>query len=191
MNEQELIHELRLGNEAAFRWLVNHYRNRVYNTVLNILQQEEEAEDAAQETFIQVFESVTKFKEESSLATWIYRIAVRKALDKLRKRKLVNRLQMILPWWMPEEKKKGDTVFTHPGVLIENKEKAGILFKAMARLPDKQQLAFTLIKVQGMSYEEVCDIMQQSTKAVESLVSRAKANLQKELENYYNYLKQK
>ncbi len=189
MNEQELIHELQLGNEAAFRWLVNHYRNRVYNTVLNILQQEEEAEDAAQETFIQVFESVTKFKEESSLATWIYRIAVRKALDKLRKRKLVNRLQMILPWWMPEEKKKEDTIFIHPGVLIENKEKAGILFKAMARLPDKQQLAFTLIKVQGMSYEEVCDIMQQSTKAIESLVSRAKANLQKELENYYNNLK--
>ena len=66
MNEQELILELRLGNEAAFRWLVNHYRNRVYNTVLNILQQEAEAEDAAQETFIQVFESVGKFKEESS-----------------------------------------------------------------------------------------------------------------------------
>lgn len=191
MNEQELIHELRLGNEAAFRWLVNYYRNRVYNTVLNILQQEAEAEDAAQETFIQVFESIAKFKEESSLATWIYRIAVRKAIDKLRKRKLVKRLQVILPWWMPEEKKNDDNAFIHPGVLIENKEKAGILFKAMARLPDKQQLAFTLIKVQGMSYAEVCDIMQQSTKAVESLVSRAKANLQMELENYYNHLKQK
>ena len=191
MNEQELILELRLGNEAAFRWLVNHYRNRVYNTVLNILQQETEAEDAAQETFIQVFESVGKFKEESSLATWIYRIAVRKALDKIRKRKLRKGLQVILPWWMPEEKKKEQTVFLHPGVLAENKEKAGILFKAMARLTNNQQLAFTLIKVQGMSYEEVCDIMQQSTKAIESLVNRAKANLQKELENYYNNLKQK
>lgn len=189
MNEQELIQEMRLGNEAAFRWLVNHYRNRVYNTVLNILQQEDEAEDAAQETFIQVFESITKFKEASSLTTWIYRIAVRKALDKIRKRKLRRGLQVLLPWWMPEENKKETTVFIHPGVLIENKEKATVLFKAMARLPEKQQLAFTLIKVHGMNYEEVCAIMQQSTKAVESLISRAKANLQNELENYYNNLK--
>ena len=189
MTDKELIRELGLKNESAFRWLVNNYHNRVYNTVLNILQNSEDAEDAAQETFIQVFESVAKFKEESSLATWIYRIATRKALDKIRKRKLRKSLQVILPWWMPEEKKKDETVFLHPGILAENKEKAAVLFKAMACLPDKQQLAFTLIKVQGMNYEEVCAIMQQSTKAVESLVSRAKANLQNQLEKYYKNLK--
>ena len=189
MTDKELIHKLRLKNEPAFRWLVNQYHNRVYNTVLTILQNSEDAEDAAQETFIQVFESIAKFKEESSLATWIYRIAARKALDKIRKRKLRKSLLIFLPWWMPEEKKKNETAFLHPGILAENKEKAGILFKAMAHLPDKQQLAFTLIKVQGMSYEEACAIMEQSTKAVESLVSRAKANLQNELENYYSNLK--
>ena len=189
MTDEELIQELRLKNESAFRLLVNNYHNRVYNIVLNILQNSEDAKDAAQETFIQVFESVAKFKEDSSLATWIYRIAARKALDKIRKRKLRKSLQVILPWWMPEEKKKDETVFLHPGILAENKEKAAVLFKAMARLPDKQQLAFTLIKVQGMNYEEVCAIMQQSTKAVESLVSRAKANLQNELEKYYKNLK--
>jgi RNA polymerase sigma factor (sigma-70 family) len=189
LTEEELILELRLKNEPAFRWLVNHYHNRVYNTVLNILQSTEDAEDAAQETFIQVYESIAKFKAECSLATWIYRIAVRKALDKIRKRKLRKSLHGILPWWMPGEKKKDEAGFTHPGILAENKEKATVLFKAMARLPDKQQLAFTLIKVQGMKYEEVCGIMQQSTKAVESLVSRARVNLQKELEHYYNILK--
>ena len=190
MNEQELIHELRLGNEAAFRWLVNHYRNRVYNTVLNILQQEAEAEDAAQETFIQVFESVIKFKEESSLSTWIYRIAVRKALDKLRKRKLISRVQLILPWWMPEEKKRDNNCFIHPGILAENKEKAAILFDAIRKLPDNQKVAFTLIKVQGMGYEEAAEIMEQSIKAIESLVSRAKANLQKNLAGYYKTIKE-
>ena len=186
MNEQELIHELRLGNEAAFRWLVNHYRNRVYNTVLNVLQQEDEAEDAAQETFIQVFESIAKFKESSSLATWIYRIAVRKALDKLRKRKLVNRLQIILPWWMPEEKKKDSNAFIHPGILAENKEKASVLFNAIRTLPDNQRVAFTLIKVQGLGYNEAAGIMDLSVKAIESLVSRAKVNLQKKLADYYS-----
>ena len=185
MNEQELILELRQGNEPAFRWLVENYRNRVFHTVLNILQDTNEAEDAAQETFIQVFESISSFKEESSLSTWIYRIAVHKALDKIRRRKTRQRLHNILPWWMPEEKKSGDALFQHPGIVAENKEKAAILFKAIESLPEKQKLAFILIKVQGMNYEEACEILQQNIKAVESLISRAKVNLQKQLEQYY------
>jgi RNA polymerase sigma factor (sigma-70 family) len=189
LNEQELIEQLRQGNEPAFRWLVENYRNRVFHTVLNILQDTKEAEDAAQETFIQVFESIRSFKEESSLSTWIYRIAVRKALDKIRRRKTRQRLHQVLPWWMPDEKKSTDTSFQHPGIVAENKEKAAILFKAIESLPEKQKLAFTLIKVQGMNYEEACEIMQQNIKAVESLISRAKVNLQKQLEHYYRSLK--
>lgn len=189
MGEQELIQQLRQGDEPAFRWLVENYRNRVYHTVLNILQDSIEAADAAQETFIQVFESVGSFKEESSLSTWIYRIAVRKALDKLRRRKTRQRLHQLLPWWMPDEKKSSDEMFQHPGIATENKEKAAVLFKAIAALPEKQRLAFTLIKVQGMNYEEACGIMQQNIKAVESLITRAKLNLQKQLENYYRALK--
>ena len=189
MNEQELIQQLRQGNEPAFRWLVENYRNRVFHTVLNILQDDKEAEDAAQETFIQVFESVGTFKEESSLSTWVYRIAVRKALDKIRRRNTRARLHKVLPWWMPEEKKSNDDMFYHPGIVAENKEKAAILFKAIESLPEKQRLAFTLIKVQGMNYEEACGIMQQNIKAVESLITRAKLNLQKQLETYYKALK--
>ena len=185
MIEQELIQELRQGQEPAFRWLVENYRNRVFHTVLNILQDTNEAEDAAQETFIQVFESVGTFKGESSLSTWIYRIAVHKALDKIRRKKSRQQLHKLLPWWMPEEKKSSDTQFHHPGILAENKEKAAVLFKAIGTLPEKQRLAFTLIKVQGMNYEEACAIMQQNVKAVESLISRAKLNLQKQLEDYY------
>jgi len=185
LNERELIEQLRQGNEPAFRWLVENYRNRVFHTVLNILQDTDEAEDAAQETFIQVFESIRSFKEESSLSTWIYRIAVHKALDKLRRRKTRQQLHKILPWWMPDEKKSAGTLFRHPGIVTENKEKAAVLFKAIESLPEKQKLAFTLIKVQGMNYEEACEILQQNIKAVESLISRAKVNLQKQLEGYY------
>ncbi|MEO7983413.1 MAG: RNA polymerase sigma factor [Bacteroidota bacterium] len=185
MSEQELIQQLKQGNEPAFRWLVENYRNRVFHTVLNILQDRKEAEDAAQETFIQVFESVSSFKEESSLATWIYRIAVHKALDKIRRRKTRQRLHKMIPWWMPEEKKSTGDLFYHPGIQAENKEKAAVLFKAIESLPEKQKLAFTLIKVQGMNYEDACELMQQNIKAVESLITRAKLNLQKLLEEYY------
>ena len=185
MNEPELIIKLKQGDEPAFRWLVENYRNRVFHTVLNILQDPGDAEDAAQETFIQVFESVGEFREQSSLSTWIYRIAVRKALDKLRRRKTRSRLLKILPAWMPVEKKNTEDLFYHPGVLAENKEKSAVLFKAIESLSEKQRLAFTLIKVQGMNYEEACRILQQNIKAVESLITRAKIKLQKELEHYY------
>lgn len=184
MNEQELIQRLRQQDEPAFRWVVEQYRNRVYHTALNIVQNPAEAEDAAQETFIQVFESIDRFRQDASLSTWIYRIAVRKALDKLRRQKTRQRLQQFIPWWMPEESKSAGE-FHHPGIEAEHKEKSAILFKAIQSLPEKQRLAFTLIKVQGMSYEEATEIMQQHIKALESLISRAKANLQKKLEHYY------
>ncbi len=189
MNEKELIYQLRQGEETAFRWLVENYRNRLFYSILNMVQDTEEAEDALQETFIQVFESIQSFKEASSLTTWIYRIAIRKALEKIRRKKTRKRLQAILPWWMPEEKKSESALFLHPGIAAENKEKAAALFKAIQSLPGQQQMAFTLIKVEGMNYEAACAIMQLSIKAVESLISRAKANLQKQLENYYNTLK--
>jgi RNA polymerase sigma-70 factor (ECF subfamily) len=83
LNEKILIVRLRLGEEPAFKELVANYQDRVYYSVLNILQNTSEAEDAAQETFIQVFESIHSFKEESTLATWVYRIAVRKSLEKI------------------------------------------------------------------------------------------------------------
>ncbi len=185
MDEKELIQELRRGNEPAFRWLVDYYRNRVFHTVLNILQDSKEAEDATQETFIKVFESISGFKEEAALSTWIFRIATHKALDKIRRRKSRERLRKVLPWWMPDEKRSEAEHFHHPGLQAENKEKAAVLFKAIESLPEKQRLAFTLIKVQGMNYEEACAIMQQNIKAVESLITRAKLNLQKQLETYY------
>jgi RNA polymerase sigma factor (sigma-70 family) len=186
LDEQVLIQALRLGDEQAFHWLVENYRNRVYHTVLNMLQDGEEAEDATQEVFIQVYESVGQFRQDAALSTWIYRIAVRKALDKLRRKKTRQQLQKWLPGWMPQEKKNDTTGFEHPGIQFDNKEKAGILFKAISKLPAKQQLAFTLIKVQGMNYADVSAIMEQGIKAIESLVDRAKKNLQQELQSFYN-----
>ncbi|MEI6586212.1 MAG: RNA polymerase sigma factor [Sediminibacterium sp.] len=185
MNEKELISRLKLAEEAAFKVLVENYQDKVYYSVLNILQNANEAEDTAQETFIQVFESIGGFKEESSLATWIYRIAVRKALEKLRKQKNRQRINSIIPWWMPSEEKSIDAAYLNPGISNENKEKTTLLFKAISELPNNQRIAFTLIRVQGIKHNEACAIMQLSTKAVESLLSRAKENLKNKLKYYH------
>lgn len=147
-----------------------------------MVQDVDEAQDTAQDVFIQVFESVKEFRGESSLSTWIYRIAVRKALDKIRKR---ERKQGLFQW-ITGGKEDQDIHFNHPGILLENKERAALLFKAIRSLPEKQRIAFTLIKVQKMSYQEAEEILQQNIKGIESLVSRAKQNLQKKLQHYYN-----
>ncbi len=186
MNEQEIIARLRLGEEPAFKLLVERYQDKVYHSALAILHNANEAEETAQETFIQVFESIKGFKEESSLGTWIYRIGVRKALEKIRKQKRRQRLQSLVPWWMPSEEKSVDAAYLNPGISTENKEKATLLFKAISELSYNQRVAFTLVRVHGMKHEEVSEIMNLSIKAIESLLSRSKENLKHKLKNYYN-----
>ena len=168
-------------DERAFRNVVEEYRNKVFGTILNIVQDREEAEDGTQEVFIQVFQSIGGFKNESSLSTWIYKIAIRKALDKLRRKKTRSRLNKFIPWWMPQEKNVEERSFFHPGVTLDNKEKASAIFNALQALPERQRVAVTLIKIERMTYAEVSTIMDVSIKALESLVSRGKENLEKKL----------
>ncbi|MDE3247510.1 MAG: RNA polymerase sigma factor [Bacteroidota bacterium] len=181
MNEASLIQALRQADETAFRLLVETYRNRVYHTVLSILQDASEAEDAAQEVFIKVFETIHSFRGDAGLATWIYRIAVNKALDKLRRKKRRALLHSLLPI---HEEMQPPEPFYHPGVAMDKKEEAAALFKAVGMLSARQQTAFTLIKIQGMSYAEAAYTMNLSVKAIESLVSRAKQQMQKTLAAY-------
>jgi RNA polymerase sigma factor (sigma-70 family) len=87
LTENELILRLRERDEAAFKELVNTYQHRVFNTALGLLQHHTDAEDIAQEVFIQVYHSIAGFQMKSTLTTWIYRITVTKSLDHLRTKK--------------------------------------------------------------------------------------------------------
>ena len=186
MNEQELIALLKEGDESAFKELVVTWQDMVYNTVLSIVQNEEDAEDVSQEVFVQVYQSISSFKAESKLSTWIYRIATTKALDHLRKKKRKKRFAFVQSLFgFQENENEQPATFIHPGVILDNKEKAGVLFKALEKLPEKQKIAFTLHKIEGLSYQEIADIMQTSLSAVESLIHRAKGNLKKQLTDYY------
>lgn len=185
MNDRDFLISLQNGDQHAFRVLVDTWQHMVYNTVLSIVQDAQEAEDVAQETFVQVYQSVKNFRGESKLSTWIYRIAVTKALDAERKKRSKKRLANLRSWIGLDERGEEPVQFHHPGVEMDNKERAALLFTAMRRLPENQRIAFTLIKAEGMRYEETADIMQLSVKAVEALMHRAKDNLRKHLRGYY------
>ena len=189
MNERELITLLKHKDREAFKAMVETWQNMVYNTALGVLQNAEDAEDTAQEVFMQVYESISSFKEESKFSTWIYRITVSKALDLIRKKKRKKRFAFIQSLYG-----KNDGVmieppdFFHPGVSMENKENATALFKAMDRLPPNQKIAFALNKIENLSYREISKIMKVSEQAVDALLQRARKNLQKTLKDHYTLL---
>ena len=183
MNELELIQGLRNGDEPAFKYLVDNYQDRVFNTAIGIVQNAEDAEDVAQEVFIQVYRSIHSFKGESKLSTWLYRIVTTRSLDLLRSRKSKKRFGFIQRMFGDGNEPLYEIPdFKHPGVALEKKENAAKLFKAIAQLPDNQKTAFTLHKLEDLSYQEISDVMQTSVAAVESLMHRAKQNLRKMLE---------
>jgi len=183
LTEQELIKGLQKGDENAFRYLVENYQDRVYNTALGVLHNAEDAEDVAQEVFIQVYRSIHSFKGESKLSTWLYRIATTRALDLIRSKKSKKRFGFM-------QKLFGDSNeplmeipdFHHPGVKLDQKESAAKLFKAIAELPENQRIAFTLHKIEDLSYQEISEVMKTTVPAVESLMHRAKQNLRRSLE---------
>jgi RNA polymerase sigma-70 factor (ECF subfamily) len=187
MVEKELITELKRGDEAAFQALVSSRQNLVYNTVLGFLQNQEDAEDVTQDIFIKVFESIHQFKGDSSLTTWIYRIAVTSSFEFLRRKKRKKRFGFMSPLFGDQNEQTIEIAdFYHPGIALDQRENASMLFKAIKKLPENQQIAFLLNKVEGLSYQDVSKVMNTSLSAVESLIHRAKINLREILKNLYN-----
>jgi len=181
-----LVRDLKNGEEEAFRYLVDQYQDKVYNTCISFVKNPDDADDLTQEVFIEVYNSIHKFKEESKLSTWIYRISVNKSLQYLRKMKRKKRFGFLIG--IGDEGKLNDPAkldFNHPGIMAENKEKAAILFQAIEKLPENQRIAFTLHKLEDLSYDQISGIMQKSLSSIESLMHRAKVNLKKELYHYY------
>lgn len=182
MTEDELLSGLRNGEEPAFKELVNRFQDKVFNTALGLLQHHTEAEDIAQEVFIQVYRSVQQFKGDSLLSTWIYRITVTKSLGHLRSKKTKKRFGFLTNLFGDDNKPIHEPRdFDHPGVQQERKEDAALLFKMVDQLPENQRTAFILNKVEELSYREIADILNTSESAVDSLLQRAKQNLRKKL----------
>ncbi|MEO9871096.1 RNA polymerase sigma factor [Ekhidna sp.] len=171
-------------NESDFREIVFENQDRVYNTCLGFMKNAEEAQDMAQEVFIHVYQNIAKFKGESKLSTWIYRISTNKCLEEIRKKSRQKRAGQLSDISDEVIQNKAADFF-HPGVALEDQERATILFEAIEKLPDPQKVAFTLSKIEQLSYEEISKVMEKSISSIESLLFRAKKNLQKLLTHYY------
>ncbi len=184
MNENQLIQKIAAGNHLAFKTLVDHYQALVVNTCYHLLGNREDAEDLAQEVFIKVYQEAKGFRGESKISTWLYRIAVNLSLNWRRKRKW-DRFLDVFAFWKQQEERSAYPLEaeakTRPDRVMESKERNRILKRALDALPERQRAAITLHKYQGLSYQEIAEVLGTSLAAVESLIHRAKLNLQKKL----------
>ena len=179
MSEEELLNLCQKGNEKAFYELVTQHQKMVYHICFNMLLHEQDAEDIAQEVFIELFRSIQNFQGHSKLSTYIYRIAVSKTLDELQRRKRKKRISSIgellslekIAHWMSAKDK--------PDKILEEKEAYQSILIALESLPDNQRIALSLSKIEQYNTAEIAAIMNISTGAVESLIYRAKQKLKK------------
>ncbi len=150
----------------------------------------EDAEEIAQEVFVQAYKALPNFREQAALETWVYRITVNASLDFLRHKKRKKRWAFLTSLWGDSGETLHDIPdYRHPGVLLEQSEQAATLYKALETLPDQQKTAFILKYIEDMSQQQIADIMHLGIKAVESLLQRAKQNLRTQLIEVYKELK--
>jgi RNA polymerase sigma-70 factor, ECF subfamily len=184
-DEAALVTELRSGSEAAFDWLVTHYHGPVYGLLAGMLNDPSEAADVTQEVFLKAFRGIRGFREDSSLRTWLYRIAVREMLNHRRWFWRHLRLHSSIDGETGEE---GSAVAelmdlgSSPFDLAATHEAQIEVRHALSRVAPVFRTAVILRDLEGMSYEEVAEVLDVSVGTVKSRILRGRRELRKILE---------
>lgn len=187
MKEKDILKSLQRGDSDAFTQLVDQYQHKVTNICYRFLHNKEDAQDVTQEVFLAVYKALGTFREEAKLSTWIYRIAVTRSLNYLKKRKRKACFEQVRDMLtFKEEAEFEGTSETTPARELEHQEQLRVLQLALDSLPKNQRTAFTLSQYDGVKYAEIAGIMEVTVSAVESLIFRARKNLQKKLSHYYD-----
>lgn len=129
------------SKNSDFISIYNQYNVLIYNIALHYLQNVEDAEEITQDVFIQVYDSLSTFKEKSSLKTWIYRISINKSLDFIKHKKSTKRFFIFGKKSENDFEINNFSNFEHPGIALENKENAQILFQTINELTENQKTA--------------------------------------------------
>lgn len=192
MEESSFIHKLRSRDRSAFNQLVEEYKDQIMSVCYGFLKDENDAEDLTQEVFVEVYRTISKFKEESTLYTWMYRIAVSKSLDELKKRRSLKRAAFFEKRVRSEaanlEMSMKESPDASPEEALLQKQQQQFIHDCLEELPETQRIAFTLSQSDGVSYKEIAEIMDRSLSSIESLVHRSKKNLRNIMEaNYEKY----
>src|SRR6185312_2500736 len=190
--ESALIQELKAGSEAAYAWLVGEFHQPVYSLVYRILTDPADAADTTQEVFLKIFRGMKHFHGESSLKTWIYRIAIHEASNRRR-------------WWFRHKSKETPVeqndngaegrTFAEPSYALIDRHKSPFETVAdheiqarveheLRHVPEPYRTAVVLRDIEDLSYEQIAEITQVSLGTVKSRITRGRDALKKRLNEY-------
>ncbi|MEO7600305.1 MAG: sigma-70 family RNA polymerase sigma factor [Opitutus sp.] len=186
-SDVSIVQRVQSGDVAAFDQLVLKYRSRVYGVVYHLTSSREDAADLTQDAFIKAFQSINRFQGQSSFFTWLYRIAVNSTLTHLRK----NRLRTFFSF---EKISEDDAVSSEIIAALTDatgadretfaRELQEKLNEAMHKLSIKHRTVITLFEIDGLSHQEIAEVMDCSVGTVRSRLHYAKQLLQSELQPY-------
>jgi RNA polymerase sigma-70 factor (ECF subfamily) len=185
--DQELIHDVKGGDKVAFASLVKRYEDTVYKFSYKVCRDPEKAEEALQDTFINVYRKLDSFDGKSKFSTWLYSIVANNCLMKRRRRKLDDLLESLdEPPLNGDSHSHGDLARWDetPVDLLMKKEFHSVLDNAITKLPVDYRVVFVLRDLEGKSTEEAAEILKISVEAAKSRLRRARAFLRKELTPY-------
>ena len=181
-SEKALVQQAKAGDQNAFAQLVTAYESKIYNLALRYLGNREDAMDASQEVFLRVYRFLPGFQEESGFSTWIYRIGVNVCKDMLAKRGRRNEQ----PLEVPDEENESRTIEVadrryEPEHIMGGVELRTVLADAISSLPEQQREMIVLRDIQGLTYDEIANVLSLESGTVKSRISRARENLRKKL----------
>ena len=187
-DEADLVHELQAGSDAAFDYLVTYYHSGVFNLVYGILSDRADAADVTQEVFLRAFRGIRGFRQGSSLKTWLYRISVRQALNHRRWCWRHHRQQVSID---AEEEGRSlaldlkDSEAT-PYERLASQETQQAVRAALAQVPALFRSAVILRDLEGLSYEEVAEVLEVSVGTVKSRILRGRRLLKEALDPLFD-----
>ena len=186
-DESGLLAKARQGDAAAFNELVNRYSRKIYRLAKHITQNDEDAEDVLQETFLKAFEHLGDFQGQSKFYTWIVRIAVNESLMKLRKRKSDRTVPMDEPLDTGEDSLVREIAVwgEDPEQQYSREELGTILDEAVQSLRPAFRTVFVLRDIEELSTEETAEALGLSVPAVKSRLLRARLQLREKLTRYF------
>lgn len=184
MNERELIARLQKRDEAAFEELIRQYEKKVYTLCFRMCGNSEDAKEAAQDAFLALWRGIDRFRQESSLSTWIYRLATNACIDTLRRRKKQSGSVSV-----DDEELFVDAVDTspQPQETVEHRETQKLLQEGLSALPEEYRKVLILREIEGLSYTEIAESASIELGTVKSRISRGRSLLRNFLSGNGNF----
>ncbi len=174
---EEAALRARRASELSFRTLYRDYRSKVYGTVHHVVGGSDEIDGIVQTVFLEIHRSLPRYKGQSKLSTWIYRIAVNVSLQYIRKRK---RRRVFL--FFKEDDHRMENLAVELGPRYENREVLEKLYTMMDKLSEKKRVVFTLHELEGLPVDEIATICEVPTNTVRSRLHAARTELMRRME---------